>query len=771
MNSHILGFPRIGAMRELKFALEAFWAGKHTNEQLAEVAKTIRATNWQAQKNSGLSFITVGDFAYYDQMLNHTQLFGAIPARFQAIDNPLTQYFAMARGTDAAHAMEMTKWFDTNYHYLVPELDDKTTFRLDHNAPLFAQIEEAKTLNHPIKVALIGPLTYLWLSKEKLSAFDRLSLVDDLVYAYSQLLVKLKAQGIDWVQIDEPALVLDLPAEWKQAYQRAYFVLNQAGVKLLLATYFGNLNDNFRTAVELPVSGLHLDATRGDISEALRAADWLTGNKVLSVGVVDGRNIWVNDLEQSLAQLRPLREKLGNRLWVSASCSLQHVPVSLAPETKLPKEVRSWFAFAQEKLQEIRTLQVALESGDESVADVLSDNAARIRSRRLSPHTTNPAVRERLKQLDVVGIDQRHGTFALRKRLQQERFNLPLLPTTTIGSFPQTPEIRAARAAFKQGKLSLADYEHAMKDEIALVVQEQEALGIDVPVHGEPERNDMVEYFGEQLDGYCFSQFGWVQSYGSRCVKPPIIFGDVSRPHPMTVTWSSYAQTLTTKPMKGMLSGPITMLQWAFVRDDQSRELTAMQIAFALRDEVSDLANAGIGIIQIDEPAIREGLPLRKKDWTNYLQWATKAFRICASGVEDWVQIHTHMCYSEFNDILPEIARMDADVITIETSRSDMELLRGFGDFKYPNDIGPGVYDIHSPRVPPVSEMLNLLEKALEVFPIDKLWVNPDCGLKTRKWPETKAALANMVLATQQLREKYGFEEDDSATPCCERHH
>jgi 5-methyltetrahydropteroyltriglutamate--homocysteine methyltransferase len=769
MNSHILGFPRIGAMRELKFALEAFWSGQQSLTHLESVAHTIRHTNWQAQKDAGLSFITVGDFAYYDQMLNHTQLFGVTPERFSSIDNTLAQYFAMARGTDKAHAMEMTKWFDTNYHYLVPELNANTHFSLDHNASLFAQIDEAKALNHPIKVALIGPLTYLFLSKSKAEGFDRLTLIHDLVYAYSQLLVKLKAKGIDWVQIDEPALVLDLPTEWKQAYQAAYFTLNQTGVKLLLTTYFGGLNDNFRTAIELPVAGVHLDVTRGSISEATQAADWLTGNKILSVGIVDGRNIWVNDLEQSLAQLRPLREKLGNRLWVSASCSLQHVPVSLAPEHNLPKEVKSWFAFAQEKLTEIRTLQVALTSGDEAVADVLSDNAARIRSRRLSPHTTHPAVRERLKQCDVLGIDQRHSAFEQRKRLQQSRFNLPLLPTTTIGSFPQTPEIRAARYAFKNGKISATEYETAMKAEIQQVVREQEALGIDVLVHGEPERNDMVEYFGEQLDGYCFSQFGWVQSYGSRCVKPPIIFGDVTRPNPITVAWSAYAQTLTKKPMKGMLSGPITMLQWAFVRDDQSRELTAMQIAFALRDEVSDLANAGIGIIQIDEPAIREGLPLRKKDWASYLAWATKAFRITASGVEDWVQIHTHMCYSEFNDILPEIASMDADVITIETSRSDMELLRGFGEFAYPNDIGPGVYDIHSPRVPPVSEMLNLLNKALAVFPLDKLWVNPDCGLKTRKWPETRAALANMVAATQQLRKHY-TDNTDGATPNCQRH-
>lgn len=771
MYSHILGFPRIGAMRELKFALEAFWAGKQSAEHLAQVAQNIRLSNWQAQQQAGLSFITVGDFAYYDQMLNHSQLFGAIPERFAHISDPLAQYFAMARGTDDAHAMEMTKWFDTNYHYLVPELDAHTQFNLDTHAPLFAQIDEAKALNHPIKVAIIGPLTYLWLSKEKSVGFNRLSLLDDLVYAYSQLLVKLKAKGIDWVQIDEPALVLDLPSEWKQAYQGAYFTLNQSGVKLLLTTYFGGLEDNFRTAAELAVAGVHVDVTRGSIKEAVQFSDWLTGSKVLSVGIVDGRNVWINDLTASLAQLRPLHEKLGNRLWVSASCSLQHVPVSLASETALPKEVANWLAFAKEKLIEIRSLQVALESGDEAVSHSLSENAARIDSRRLSPHTTNPVVRERLKQLNVPGIDARHSHFDTRKRLQQERFHLPLLPTTTIGSFPQTPEIRAARAAFKQGKLSAADYEAAMKAEIALVVREQASLGIDVLVHGEPERNDMVEYFGEQLEGYCFSQFGWVQSYGSRCVKPPIIFGDVSRAKPMTVAWSVYAQSLTKKPMKGMLTGPVTMLQWAFVRDDQPRELTAMQIAFALRDEVIDLANAGIGIIQIDEPAIREGLPLRKKDWQAYLTWATKAFRINASGVEDWVQIHTHMCYSEFNDILPEIASMDADVITIETSRSDMELLRGFGEFAYPNDIGPGVYDIHSPRVPPVTEMLNLLEKALTVFPIDKLWVNPDCGLKTRKWPETKAALANMVLPTQQLREKYAIDSPDDSTSCCGHQH
>lgn len=755
MNSHILGFPRIGANRELKFALEAFWSGKQSAADLEKVAANIRLSNWQAQIDAGLSFITVGDFAYYDQMLNHSQLLGAIPQRFAQINNSLTQYFAMARGTDTAHAMEMTKWFDTNYHYLVPEVDTSTHFTCDHHAPLFAQIDEAKALNHPIKVALIGPLTYLWLSKSKAPGFERLTLINDLIYVYSQLLVKLKAMGIDWVQIDEPALTLDLPSEWKQAYQASYFTLNQTGVQLLLTTYFGALNDNFRTTVELPVAGLHLDVVRGNVSEAIQAADWLTGNKILSIGMVDGRNVWVNDLAQSLAQLRPLYEKLGNRLWIGSSCSLQHVPVGLAAEQQLPKEVSSWFAFAQEKLTEIRILQLALTQGEQVVTESLADNKARISSRRLSSHTTNPAVRERLKQIDQFGIDQRRSPFEQRKRLQQERFNLPLLPTTTIGSFPQTAEIRSARFAYKQGRISLSDYENAMRDEIKRVVDEQNQLDLDVLVHGEPERNDMVEYFGEQLAGYCITQFGWVQSYGSRCVKPPIIYGDISRPHNMTLDWSLYAQSLTNKPMKAMLTGPITMLQWAFVRDDQSRELTAMQIAFALRDEVTDLANAGIGIIQIDEPAIREGLPLRKKDWPAYLTWATKAFRITASGVEDWVQIHTHMCYSEFNDILPDIASMDADVITIETSRSDMELLRGFGEFAYPNDIGPGVYDIHSPRIPPVSEMLNLLEKALTIFPVEKLWVNPDCGLKTRQWPETKAALANMMSATKQLRQLY----------------
>lgn len=766
MHSHILGYPRIGALRELKFALEAFWANRQSQEGLAQVAHQIRQRNWQAQLEAGLSYLTVGDFAYYDTMLNHTQLFSAIPARFQSITDPLTQYFAMARGSLEAPAMEMTKWFDTNYHYIVPELDAQTQFKLNAAAPLFAEIQEAQQLNHPIKVVLIGPVTYLWLSKSK-DGSDRLALLDDLLHSYAQLLLQLKAMGITWVQLDEPALVLDLNSDWKHAYQRAYFDLAQTGVQLLLATYFGALGDNFRTLVELPVAGVHVDAVRGDVNEVVSLADWLSPNKILSVGIVDGRNVWINDLHKSLQLLKPLYEKIGKRLWLSASSSLLHVPVSLASEQQLPADIKSWLAFAQEKLTEIHVLSLALTQGEDVVAEQLANNRQIIQARAKASYNNRADVRARLMQSDTPGIDQRQHTFAVRKQVQQARFCLPILPTTTIGSFPQTAEIRAARAAFKQGKLSSQDYEQAMKQEIATVVREQEALGLDVLVHGEAERNDMVEYFGEQLDGYAFTQFGWVQSYGSRCVKPPIIYGDVARPHAMTVAWTSYAQSLTRKPVKGMLTGPITMLQWSFVRDDQPRWQTAMQIAFAIRDEVIDLAQAGIGIIQIDEPAIREGLPLRRQQWQDYLRWATKAFRISASGVDDSVQIHTHMCYSEFNDILPEIAAMDADVITIETSRSDMELLQGFADFSYPNDIGPGVYDIHSPRVPSVEEISDLLEKALNVFPLEKLWVNPDCGLKTRQWSETKAALANMILATQLLRASYRHDDDVVSCACC----
>ncbi|MRW91152.1 5-methyltetrahydropteroyltriglutamate--homocysteine S-methyltransferase [Duganella sp. FT80W] len=780
IQTHIPGFPRIGAARELKFALERHWRGELSEAGLEEIGRELRARHWALQREAGLDLVTVGDFAFYDQVASHIQLFGCEPARygFNAEQSPLQRYFTMARGRSAdvtptaahdadcgcgqphastsaalpaAAALEMTKWFDTNYHYLVPEFSADTSFTLAAER-LLAEVAEAQTLGHAVKATLIGPLTLLWLGKSRDdSNFDRLSLLEQLLPAYSQLLQRLKAQGVQWVQIDEPILGLDLPAAWRNAFENTYWQLNQAGVPLLLATYFSPLEENLSLACRLPVAGLHVDAVRAP-HELTSIADWLPVHKVLSVGIVDGRNIWRTDLDAALAKLAPIVDKRGGKLWLSSSCSLLHVPFSLAAEQHLDADIRDWLAFATEKLDELQLLKRTLQGDDTNAA--LTTARAAIASRRASPRVHQPAVRARLDQLPA-DADQRRSGFAERQAAQRARFKLPSFPTTTIGSFPQTPAIRSARAAHKRGELDAAGYQAQMRAEIADAVQRQEALGLDVLVHGEAERNDMVEYFGEQLDGFTFTQQGWVQSYGSRCVKPPIIYGDVNRPKAMTVDWTVHAQSLTAKPMKGMLTGPITILQWSFVRDDQPRADTALQLALAIRDEVTDLEQAGIGIIQIDEPAVREGLPLRRSRWDGYLDWATRAFRISASAVADRTQIHTHMCYAEFNDILPQIAAMDADVITIETSRSDMELLHGFGQFAYPNEIGPGVYDIHSPRVPDQQDMVRLLHKASAVIPPSRLWVNPDCGLKTRGWAETEAALRNMVAAAQQLRSVY----------------
>ena len=751
--AHVLGVPRIGPNRELKFAQEAFWRGDIDEAALRAVASGIRQANWQRQHEAGLTFVTVGDFAFYDQMLNHVALLGCAPARFGFGETiGLPEYFQLARGNDACHAMEMTKWFDTNYHYLVPELKPDTPFKLGAEW-LFDEVAEAQTAGFHPKPVLIGPLTFLHLAKEKTAGFNRLDLLDRLLPVYAQILARLKAQGVEWVQIDEPVLALDLPADWRVALERAYHSLNGAGVKLLLASYFGPLRENLLVALKLPVAGVHVDCVRGG-DELAQVIDWLPATKILSAGVIDGRNIWKTDLAAVLDRFEGLHQRLGDRLWLAPSCSLLHVPVSLANETRLDTEIKSWLAYAEEKIAALATLARALNSGRRAVSAELADHAAALASRRRSTRVHDAAVSARLAALTATH-DARNSTFAVRQAAQRRRFGLPAFPTTTIGSFPQTADIRNARARFKRGELDEAGYTAAMQREIGTAVEKQESLGIDVLVHGEAERNDMVEYFGEQLAGFAFSQNGWVQSYGSRCVKPPIIYGDVSRPQPMTVGWTAYAQSLTDKPMKGMLTGPVTILQWSFVRDDQPRATTALQIALAIRDEVVDLEAAGIGIIQIDEPAYREGLPLRRADWPAYLDWASRAFRISASGVADATQIHTHMCYSEFNDILPAIAAMDADVITIETSRSDMELLRGFGEFNYPNEIGPGVYDIHSPRVPSADDMTRLLEKAAQVIPPHNLWVNPDCGLKTRGWAETEAALQNMVAAARVLRQAY----------------
>jgi len=776
IHSHILGFPRIGAARALKFALEANWRGELPDAQLEAVGRDLRARHWALQQQAGLDFVSVGDFAYYDQVANHIQLLGCEPARygFTAEQSQLSRYFTMARGdsgqqhhhADCTHAhddlhasaaLEMTKWFDTNYHYLVPEFTPETEFSLACER-LFDEVAEAQALGHAVKAVLLGPLSFLWLGKARgaESDFDRLALLDKLLPVYGQVLDRLKAQGVQWVQMDEPILGLDLPAAWRSAFENTYWQLNQVGVPLLLATYFSPLEENLSLACRLPVAGLHVDGVRAP-HELTSIADWLPVHKVLSVGIVDGRNIWRTDLDAALAVLAPIVDKRAGKLWLSASCSLLHTPFSLAAETALDGEVKSWLAFATEKLDELYVLKQALQGEyDAATTEALERSRTAVAGRRASARVHQPAVRSRIDAL-AGDADRRRSGFAQRQAEQRARFKLPAFPTTTIGSFPQTPAIRAARAGFKRGELNAAAYEIKMREEIAYAVRRQEELELDVLVHGEAERNDMVEYFGEQLDGFVFTQLGWVQSYGSRCVKPPIIFGDVSRPKPMTVDWTVHAQSLTARPMKGMLTGPITILQWSFVRDDQPRSLTALQIALAIRDEVADLERAGIGIIQIDEPAVREGLPLRRSRWDEYLDWATHAFRVSAGAAADGTQIHTHMCYAEFNDILPQIAAMDADVITIETSRSDMELLNGFGRFRYPNEIGPGVYDIHSPRVPGKEEMVRLLRKASAVIPAANLWVNPDCGLKTRGWAETDAALRNMVAAARQLRAEHAI--------------
>ena len=751
--THILGFPRIGAQRELKLAQEAFWRGEIGEDRLREVGAALRQRHWQAQRDAGLDMVTVGDFAWYDQTLTLSATLGALPQRFgfDARELTLARYFELARGNAAQPAMDMTKWFDTNYHYLVPELRPDTAFEGGVNW-LFDELDEARAQGHQAKPMILGPITYLWLSKTPgaPAGFDRLSLLPRLIKAYRRILAGLHERGVDWVQIDEPALCQDLPPDWLAAYQPAYEELADSGVKLLLATYFDTAADHAALACRLPVQGFHIDLVRAP----QQLAAWLAAlpdTAVLSAGVVDGRNIWRNDLRRTLSTLQALHTRLQDRLWVAPSCSLQHVPVGLQAEHKLDAEIKSWLVFATEKLQELAVLARALNEGEAAVHAALQASDAAQATRRQSSRVTHELVQRRLQKI-TPEMARRDSPFMHRIGVQREALQLPLLPTTTIGSFPQTAAIRQLRASHKRGEISALDYLNRIRAEIEVAVRKQEALDIDVLVHGEAERNDMVEYFGEQLWGYAFTENGWVQSYGSRCVKPPIIYGDVFRPEAMTVETTRYAQSLTSRLMKGMLTGPVTMLQWSFVRDDQARETTALQLALAIRDEVADLEKAGIRVIQIDEPAFREGLPLRRADWPRYLDWAVRAFQISAACVRDDTQIHTHMCYSEFNDILPAIAAMDADVITIETSRSAMELLDGFGAFQYPNEIGPGVYDIHSPRVPSVDAMLKLLERACEVIPPERLWVNPDCGLKTRGWAETEAALGNMVQAAKVMR-------------------
>ncbi|ORF31987.1 5-methyltetrahydropteroyltriglutamate--homocysteine S-methyltransferase [Snodgrassella alvi] len=748
---HLSGYPRVGAKRELKFAVEAFWKGAKSEAELRQTAADIRQKNWATQIAAGADLLPVGDFSYYDHVLDTLCALGAIPARFgfDADKLTLSQYFELARGNASQVAMEMTKWFDTNYHYIVPEWHQNTSFKANA-ASLIAQIEEAKATGHDIKPTLVGPLTLLWLGKEKDAGHNRLELLPRLLPEYQKLLRELANVGVDWIQIDEPILAVDIAREWLDAFAPTYQELAITGTRIIIGTYFGSVAEHINLLKNLPVNGVHIDCVRAPEQLAEFANAW-PENKVLSVGLIDGRNVWRANLREVIELLAPVATQLGNNLWIAPSCSLLHSPQDLSAEEKLNPEIKNWLAFAAQKLQELGIIKQALAHGKDSVQEALAASDAAAAGRKTSKLIHNDKVAQRVASLRE-HADQRHSPFAQRIEKQQQWMNLPLLPTTTIGSFPQTQEIRQARAAFKKGELSAADYEAAMKKDIAYCVEQQEQLDIDVLVHGEAERNDMVEYFGEQLDGYCFTQYGWVQSYGSRCVKPPIIFGDVARPKAMTVAWSSYAQSLTKRPMKGMLTGPVTMMKWSFVRNDVPLSLVCKQIALALNDEVLDLEKAGIRVIQIDEPAIREALPLKRAQWDEYLAWACESFRLTSTDADDSTQIHTHMCYSEFNDILPAIASMDADVITIETSRSDMELLDAFVKFSYPNDIGPGVYDIHSPRVPTEAEVEHLLRKALKVIDQRRLWVNPDCGLKTRGWPETKAALEVMVNVTKKLR-------------------
>jgi 5-methyltetrahydropteroyltriglutamate--homocysteine methyltransferase len=744
-----LGFPRIGARRELKKALEAHWKGDIDAAALQAEGARLRAAHWALQRDAGVAIIPSNDFSFYDQVLDTTALLGALPARFGVVEGEVTsdQYFAMARGTSEAPAMEMTKWFDTNYHYIVPEFTADQNFRLASTKPL-DEFLEAKAQGIHTRPVLLGPVTWASLGKAREAGVDPLDAISAVLPIYAEILRRLADAGADWVQIDEPILVTDLGRKQRDRLVTAYDELSKAGPRILLASYFGALDDNLSLALSLPVAGLHVDLVRAP--HQLDAVLTQAGDKLISLGLIDGRNVWRADLVRALSLAESAAARLGSdRVQIAPSCSLLHVPFGLEDETELDGELTGWLSFAKEKLAEVALLSRALQGED--VATALAENEAAVASRRASRRIHDPAVKHRAQT--VTSADsRRQSPYANRHTAQAARLNLPAFPTTTIGSFPQTQDVRRARADHRKGALSDADYNAFLRDKTADCVRRQEQLGLDMLVHGEFERNDMVEYFGEQLSGFAFTRLGWVQSYGSRCVKPPLIFGDVSRPNPMTVEWTRFAQFLTDKPMKGMLTGPVTILQWSFVRDDQPRSDTCRQISLAIRDEVADLEAAGIAAIQIDEPALREGLPLRRKDWQDYLSWAVEAFRLSASVVRDDTQIHTHMCYAEFSDIMTAIADLDADVISIETSRSDMELLTTFGKFAYPNEIGPGVWDIHSPRVPSLDEMVTLLRKAAAVIPAERLWVNPDCGLKTRGWPETEASLTNLVAAAKALR-------------------
>ncbi|MDO6819401.1 5-methyltetrahydropteroyltriglutamate--homocysteine S-methyltransferase [Zobellia sp. 1_MG-2023] len=768
MKTTNLGYPRIGSKRELKRALEQYWSGKTDLESLLATAKNIRKENWLLQKEQGIDLIPSNDFSLYDQVLDLSTTLGCIPERYTALaNNPSFSghdlYFAMARGIqqDGADitAMEMTKWFDTNYHYIVPEFTKNQVFNVSPDK-IINEYKEALDLGIKTKPVLIGPVSFLLLGKEKENGFHRIDLLERLLPAYEEILQQLVNIDAEYVQFDEPYLALNLTEKEQRAIHQtySYFATKFPSLKLTVANYFDCFGENIDTALALPVHTLHLDLVRCPLQlDDIIESKQLNSYTHLSLGVVDGRNIWKNDYEKSLKLVQKAIDHVGaERVLIAPSCSLLHSPCDLdleSNEENLSGEIKQWLAFAKQKLEEVATIkQLANKENLSGSLEKLKKNSEALANKKTATLIHNQKVKQRVSALTAKD-DQRESTFPTRQKLQKEALDLPLFPTTTIGSFPQTKEVRSWRANFKKGHLSVEEYNVLLEKETKETIEFQERTGIDVLVHGEFERNDMVEYFGEQLNGFAFTSFGWVQSYGSRCVKPPIIYGDVSREAPMTVKWSAFAQSLTKKPVKGMLTGPVTILQWSFVRNDQPRSETCTQIALAIRDEVVDLEKAGLQVIQIDEPAIREGLPLRKEDWDTYLNWAIKAFRISASGVKDETQIHTHMCYSEFNDIISNIADMDADVITIECSRSQMELLDVFATFKYPNEIGPGVYDIHSPRVPERAEMVALMEKAAKQIPVEQLWINPDCGLKTRHWPETREALIEMVAAARECRQ------------------
>lgn len=753
-----LGYPRIGPKRELKNSLEQFWAGELSQATLLEQATALRKHTWDLQQQLGLQHIPSNDFSLYDHVLDTIAMVGAVPKRYQwqseHVDLPT--YFAMARGIQDRNtsipAMEMTKWFDTNYHYIVPEFEQSLQFRFA-SSKVVDEFKQAQAFGIHTRPVVLGPVSFLLLGKSHHSGVSPLTLLPQLLPIYAQVLQELAAAGADWIQLDEPCLVLDLDRAAQQAIQEAYTQLSTVSPKLrlLLVTYFGNLGENLPLALQLPIAGLHLDLVRApeQLTQALAS---VPATLSLSLGLIDGRNIWRTNLEQALGMLEQAVQVLGTeRVLVAPSCSLLHVPLDLQQETQLDDELRSWLAFAQQKLEEVVLLTKGSNAGQQAIASDLEVSRQAFVRRRQSPRIHNAEVAQRLQT--IVGVPvRRHSSYLERHQSQQQHLHLPLLPTTTIGSFPQTTEVRAARAAHNSGKLSDDKYLAFLRKEIEQAIHFQEEIGLDVLVHGEPERNDMVAYFGEQLEGFLFTQYGWVQSYGSRCVRPPIILGDVVRKQPMTVEWALYAQSLTKLPVKGMLTGPVTILEWSFVRDDQPREQTCYQLALAIRDEVQDLEAAGIGIIQIDEPALREGLPLRRADWNNYLSWAINCFRLTSSDVRDQTQIHTHMCYAEFDDIIEQIEGLDADVISIEASRSQLDVLDTFVTYHYPSEIGPGIYDIHSPRVPSSAELEATLRNILRIFPPEQVWVNPDCGLKTRRWEEVRPALANLVAATNIVR-------------------